>query len=93
MNQFTAPLIHVYIDETGNPMSGKNESELYICTAVVVSDSEKQNVTEGLAIINKLFRGGAPLKSSKVGGRHELRVSILQELCKLQFSTERELCQ
>ena len=86
MNQFTAPLIHVYIDETGNPMSGKNESELYICTAVVVSDSDKQAVSEGLAAINKTHRGGAPLKSSNVGGRHKLRLDILEDLCKLKFS-------
>jgi len=80
------PLIHVYIDESGNPMPGKNDSDFYICTAVVVSDSDVQDVEKGLALINQKYRNGATLKSSAVGARHELRLAILQDLFKLKFS-------
>lgn len=86
MGQFTSPLMHVYIDETGTLMSGTNESDLYICTAVIVPDSDVQSVTDGLKKINQEHRKGATLKSSRVGGRHDLRIAILKDLLKLNFT-------
>ena len=78
--------MHVFIDESGSVMSGNGESNLYICTAVMVHDEQKQNVINGLSQIIKKHNLGEYLKSSKVGSNNERRIAILQDLVGLDFT-------
>ena len=83
---FVNPLFHVFIDETGNVMEGQGDSPLYICTAVFVSDENKQKVEDGLNIIKEKYKIGSILKSNQISKNHERRIAILKELMELDFT-------
>ena len=67
-------------------MAEKGQSNLYICTAVIVSDEHKQDVIKGLAEIVQKHRLGTVLKSSQVGANVSRRIEILKDLMSLDFT-------
>lgn len=86
MNLYTTPTMHVFIDESGTVMSGARESNLYICTAVIVSENNKQAVIDGLFGLIKKHKLGTILKSSSIGSNNQRRIAILRDLMSLDFS-------
>lgn len=86
MNLYTTPTMHVFIDESGTVMSGTRESNLYICTAVIVSKNNKQAVIGGLSELIKKHKLGTILKSSSIGSNNQRRIAILRDLMSLEFS-------
>lgn len=78
--------VRVFIDETGSVAGSSQGDFFYVCTAIIVPEGREKELAEGIRQICTRKRHGSPLKSSSVGGRHELRLEYLRELCALPFS-------
>lgn len=78
-------LVRVYIDETGGVMGTKTSDRFYIATAILVFEGTEHLLAEGIRKVRDRYISGAPLKSSRIGGRNKLRLACLTELCRLPF--------
>lgn len=76
----------VFIDESGGITGTGERNNFYVCTAVIVHGDNEAAVLNGIDNVRQNLANGAPLKSSSVGNRDQLRLKYLQELCKLPFS-------
>ncbi|SOB60494.1 conserved protein of unknown function [Pseudodesulfovibrio profundus] len=78
-----------YVDETGTNVldtSTNGESNLFICTAVLVKESDNEKLSNVLLDMSKRLCGGAEIKSSRIGKNHDRRLRFLQEVKDLDFS-------
>lgn len=78
-----------YVDETGTNVldtSTNGESNLFICTAVLVKESDNEKLSNVLLDMSQRLCGGAEIKSSRIGKKHERRLKFLQEVKDLDFS-------
>ena len=85
MPETTQELTKVYIDESGGLMGARSSDRFYVITAILVFKGEEQRLDDGIREICKHHRSGATLKSSDIGGRDELRLKCLQDICRLPF--------
>lgn len=85
MPETTQELTKVYIDESGGLMGADSSDRFYVITAILVFKGEEQLLEDGIREVCRLHRNGATLKSSKIGGRDELRLKCLQGICRLPF--------
>lgn len=85
MPETTQELTRVYIDESGGLMGAGLSDRFYVITAILVFKGEEQRLEDGIREVCKRHRSGATLKSSDIGGRDELRLKCLQDICKLPF--------
>jgi hypothetical protein len=77
-----------YVDETGTNIlntSVGGESNIFICTAVLVSDANQDMISHGLSEISARYCRGAEIKSSKIGNNHARRQELLRQVCKFDF--------
>jgi len=78
-----------FVDETGTnalDTSASGESNLFICTAVLVKEFNCESVSKVLSGISSKYCGGAEIKSSKIGKNHARRMQILKEVSELEYS-------
>lgn len=78
-----------YIDETGThalDTSCTGESNLFICTAVMVKVEEHDCVESRMKHISAKYFGGSEVKSKNIGRNHERRMQVLKELEGTSFS-------
>jgi hypothetical protein len=78
-----------YVDETGTNVldtTTSGESNLFICTAVLVKESDNDKLSEILLDMSKRLCGGAEIKSSRIGKKHNSRLKYLEEIKDLDFS-------
>lgn len=77
-----------YIDEYGNTdISTQKDgvSEYYILTAILLEDDKVIEVTNLLDAIAKKYFSDGEIKSSNIGGNHDRRFKILDEITKIEF--------
>lgn len=78
-----------YVDETGTHALDTlctGESNLFICTAVLVKSEEHDRVELRMKYISAKYFGGAEVKSKNIGRNHERRMQVLKELDGTNFS-------
>lgn len=76
----------VFIDESGGVTGSGDRNNFYVCTAVIVHGDKEAEVLRGVDTVRQKIASGAPLKSSSIGNRNQLRLRYLQDLCALPFS-------
>ena len=82
-------LIHAYLDEFGNSnldVSNKGASSHFIIAAILVPESKKETLANGIEEIRKKEFQTGEMKSKSVGNNHSRRARILQNLAKLDFN-------
>lgn len=80
--------IFAFTDESGNSgfdFSKQDVSSHFIVTAIIVEESFAQEVYEQAEKIRKKYFQTGEMKSSSIGKAHHRRVSLLNELLKLNF--------
>lgn len=82
--------VYAFIDESGAfgwDLENPNVSTAMIIAAVLVEDSDRDDLERKLEEIRKKHFQSGEMKSSKIGSDHHRRIKILSELQLLPFST------
>jgi len=77
-----------YVDETGTnelDSSKPGVSNLFICTAILVKESDNDTLSAELAQMSHDLCSGAEIKSSRIGNKHKRRMLFLDRIKKLDF--------
>lgn len=81
--------MYAFVDESGNSdinLDHNGASKLFIITAVIVDDEKNKRIKINLNDIAKKYFSNGPIKSSSVGNDDKRRLSILDEISKLEFT-------
>lgn len=79
---------HAYIDESGNfgyDFDNSGTSTHFIVTAVIVTPSMVEKLTEDMNSIRMKYFGHGEIKSSSIGNDYVKRIKILRDIGKLDF--------
>lgn len=82
------PILTAYVDETGNTdlaVEKAGASNLYICVAVLVDESQLGPAEAAMQELSADRFGGKEIKSSAIGGNHRRRLMVLSDLCDVDF--------
>lgn len=77
-----------YIDESGDlnlSVEKSGTSDFYISVAIMVDDTQQDDLRRGIAEIQKSHFGGGEMKSANVGKRDKRRTAILEDILNLDF--------
>lgn len=77
-----------YVDESGNhdlEIDKEGASNLFVCAAVIVNSNQDRLVKQKMEDISSTFFSGSEVKSSNIGSNNRRRLSILEEIEKINF--------
>jgi len=80
-----------YIDESGNTgleIATDGTSNLFVCAAVIVDESQKGPAIEAMQEVSRTRFGGTEVKGSRIGGSprgHQRRLRVLGDVANIDF--------
>jgi len=80
--------LNVFVDESGTFLSGgrmPDDSQFFICVAVLVDDAKLDATAALVDSAAAALGGGAEVKSSRIGARHDLRIRYLEAVQDADF--------
>lgn len=81
--------VFAFTDESGAygwDLSNPNVSTHFIITAIIVKESQVENLRASMEVLRKNHFGAGEIKSSNIGQKHERRKRILVDLLPLPFN-------
>lgn len=79
--------ILAFADEYGNnSFDFTSQGTHFIVASIIINDTQKSSLESGLEIIRKKHFQTGEIKSKKVADNHKRRLTILNELCSLDFN-------